>query len=325
MRPSLEFLERSSAQTGFQIAALEKVVRLGEMAGDIARHPLLGGILALKGGTALNLCFGRPRRLSVDLDFNYIGGAEREKMLEARPRLEAAVSDLSRRRGYLVQKSADSFAGRKLYLLYRSVLGQNDRIEIDLNFLFRVPIAGTEKKPLWQPGELDRPEVLVVGREELLIGKMLAFLERGAAKDAWDTAHLKESADDTLLNSIPFRARFIAMSAVLDHPLPSYVCSRLEDLITNRIVVERLGPMLAQGSVSPAKELVEKAWTVVSPFLNLDPHEEEYIKAIYEGELKTELLFSDAPEEAARFKGHPAILWKLANVRKNLSRQKGTP
>ena len=324
MRPSLEFLERCSAQTGFQIAALEKVVRLGEMAGDIARHPLLGGILALKGGTALNLCFGRPLRLSVDLDFNYIGGAEREKMLEARPRLEAAVADLARRRGYLVQKSADAFAGRKLYLLYRSVLSQNDRIEIDLNFLFRVPIAGTDKKPLWQPGELDRPEVLVVGREELIIGKLLAFLERGAAKDVWDTAHIKESADN-VLKSVLFRARFIAMSAVLDHPLPSYGRSRLEGLVTDRIAVERLGPMLALSSVPPAKELIEKAWAVVGPLLKLDPPEEEYIKAIYEDELKTELLFPGAPEEAARFNGHPAILWKLANVRKNLKRPTRTP
>jgi hypothetical protein len=44
---------------------LEKVVRLGEIAGDIARHPLLGEALTLKGGSALNLCYGPPRRLAV--------------------------------------------------------------------------------------------------------------------------------------------------------------------------------------------------------------------------------------------------------------------
>jgi predicted nucleotidyltransferase component of viral defense system len=52
---------------------MEKVVRLGGLAGDIARHPFLGHVLALKGGTALNLCYGPPKRLSVDLDYNYIG------------------------------------------------------------------------------------------------------------------------------------------------------------------------------------------------------------------------------------------------------------
>lgn len=66
MSVSLQFLERSAAQTGFLPAALEKVARLGELAADVGRHPFLRNVLALKGGTALNLAFGSPSRLSVD-------------------------------------------------------------------------------------------------------------------------------------------------------------------------------------------------------------------------------------------------------------------
>ena len=73
MNVSLEYLQRCAAQTGYRVEPLEKVVRLGGMAGDVARHPFLGSVLALKGGTAFNLCFGPPKRLSVDLDYNYIG------------------------------------------------------------------------------------------------------------------------------------------------------------------------------------------------------------------------------------------------------------
>ncbi len=162
MSPSLEYLERCAAETGYRVGALEKVVRLGELAADIARHPFLGAVLALKGGTALNLCFRPPARLSVDLDFNYIGQAGREKMLADRPRVETAVEQLARRWEYTVQRSADAFAGRKLYLGYGSVLGPNQRIEVDLNFLFRVPLAGTETREMWQPGELERPRLRVV-------------------------------------------------------------------------------------------------------------------------------------------------------------------
>ncbi len=97
MNVSLEYLERCSAQTGYPVSPLEKVVRLGGMAGDIVRHPFLGRVLALKGGTALNLCFGPPKRLSVDLDYNYIGDTDREKMLADRPRVEQAVTELVRR------------------------------------------------------------------------------------------------------------------------------------------------------------------------------------------------------------------------------------
>jgi len=79
MNVSLKYLERCSAQTGYPVPPLEKIVRLGKMAGDATRHPFLGSVLALKGGTALNLCSGPPKRLSVDLDFNYIGHRDREK------------------------------------------------------------------------------------------------------------------------------------------------------------------------------------------------------------------------------------------------------
>lgn len=63
MSVSLEYLELCSAQTGYAISPLEKVVRLGEIAADITRHPFLGKVLVLKGGTALNLCLVQPRRL----------------------------------------------------------------------------------------------------------------------------------------------------------------------------------------------------------------------------------------------------------------------
>ena len=62
MNPSLEYLEHCSAETGYQVAPLEKVIRLGELAADIARHPVLEAALALKGGTALNLCFVALRK-----------------------------------------------------------------------------------------------------------------------------------------------------------------------------------------------------------------------------------------------------------------------
>ena len=56
MSVSLEYLQGCAAQTGYALSPLEKVIRLGELAGEITRHPFLGRVLALKGGTALNLC-----------------------------------------------------------------------------------------------------------------------------------------------------------------------------------------------------------------------------------------------------------------------------
>ena len=102
MRPIEEELVRLAAQTGFRAEILEKVLRLAKFLADIGRHPLLSKALALKGGTALNLFLGAPRRLSVDLDFNYIAHLERDRMLQDRPRVEEAVALLGRAHGYAI-------------------------------------------------------------------------------------------------------------------------------------------------------------------------------------------------------------------------------
>jgi len=320
MNISLEYLERCAAETGFQIRPLEKVARLGETASHFARHPILGESLVLKGGTALNLCFGAPKRLSVDLDFNYIAHPGREKMMKDRPLIEAAIVELSGRLGYFVQLSADAFAGRKLYLSYRSVLQQNERIEVDINYLYRIPISGIETHELWQPGALDRPNIRIVGMAELVIGKLLAFLDRGAVRDIWDIANMGARISKLLKSGI-FRARFIALSAILDRPLPTYSLERLKMHVNKRSLDELLLPLLTGKSSISGKQIIEAAWEVIDPFLKLRPHEKEYFDSIEKGEMRPEYLFPNDPEEAKKFAAHPAILWKIANVRTHLKKK----
>jgi hypothetical protein len=68
------------------------------------------------------------------------------------------------------------------------------------------------------------------------------------------------------------------------------------------------------------KELVEQAWIVVEPFLKISPEESEYTAAIQRGELQLHILFKDDPEAGRILGEHPAIQWKLLNVRKHLIR-----
>lgn len=84
MKYSREYLERLAGNTGFRPDAVEKVLRLERLLNQVGRHPYLGGRLVLKGGTALNLFYGQAPRLSVDLDFNYVGALDREEMLKER-------------------------------------------------------------------------------------------------------------------------------------------------------------------------------------------------------------------------------------------------
>ena len=150
-------LRELASETGFRAETLERVIRLGEIAGDVARHPLLSRALVLKGGTAINLCFGEPRRLSVDLDFNYIGSLDKGAMEAERPDIERALQIIAQGRGYKTQQSAQEHGGRKLYLNYQGSAGTPGRIEVDVNYLYRLPLGEPKSLSLWQPRERGAP------------------------------------------------------------------------------------------------------------------------------------------------------------------------
>lgn len=148
MNFSAEHIEALTGDIGFRAESLEKVIRLGEMLTDIDKHPLLSRVLALKGGTALNLMFGPPARLSVDLDFNYVGYENRDGMLADRTDVEHAIEIIGEGQGYRLQRSSDAHAERKIYLSYRNIFNTQDRIEIDINYLFRTPLGEVTARSL---------------------------------------------------------------------------------------------------------------------------------------------------------------------------------
>lgn len=180
---------------------------------------------------------------------------------------------------------------------------------------------------MWQPGELDRPKVRVVGHEELLIGKLLALFDRGAARDVWDVANL--STETTGMVTAPaFRSRFIAFSVILDHPLPTYTKERLKRKLTDRAVSVQLAPMLSTPEIPRSVDLIDRAWAVVQELLDLAPNEKEYLSAIQQGELRPQLLFPNGSEDCRMIPEHPAIGWKVVNVQNHLakkSKRKGIP
>jgi predicted nucleotidyltransferase component of viral defense system len=318
MNLSAEHIEGLAASTGFRPETMEKVIRLGELAADIGRHPLLSRVLVLKGGTALNLMFGSPARLSVDLDFNYIGHEDRAHMQAERVEVERATVIIGKGQGYRVQQSRDAHAGRKIYLSYPSSVGTPDRIEVDLNFLFRVPLGEITTRPLWQPPGIENPKVRVVPLEELFTGKLRATLDRAMPRDLFDTIRLPGYAADDWDNP-RLRRTHVALAATLPHPLFKYGKDRF-DRVTDRAIREQLVPMLHRDERPVANELKEQAWLVLKPLVTLDDEEREYIERVHAGKLSPELLFPDDEELTIRLRRHPALLWKIENVRRHLSK-----
>ncbi len=124
MNLTLRDLRREAAAMGFPAETLEKVIRLVGLLNALRSHPFLRPRIALKGGTALNLFVFDVPRLSVDIDLNYIGTADRETMLTEKPKVEEAAEAVCRREGLTLKRSPSEHAGGKWRLSYAAAAGQ---------------------------------------------------------------------------------------------------------------------------------------------------------------------------------------------------------
>jgi hypothetical protein len=188
-------------------------------------------------------------------------------------------------------------------------------VQIDINYLHRLPLDAAATMALWQPGGLDQPSVHAVGLKELLVGKLLALLNRGSPRDAWDVANLPPAVCGTLRKP-QFRRFFLAMAATLDLPLPRYGEGRLSTSLTDRIVTQQLTPMLSGREHPAAGKLAAAAWEAVAPLIHLSADETAFFAAVDRGDLHRELLFPDDIAEAARLALHPALQWKIINAQR---------
>jgi len=168
---------------------LEKAIRLLNLLEGFRSHPFLKGRLALKGGTALNLFIFDVPRLSVDADLNNIRAADRETMMDERPKVEQAIEAVCAREGLQALRIPSDHAGGKWRLRYESALGEGGNLELDLNFMFRVPLWPVEPLDSRPLGTYRATEIPVLDIHELAAGKLAALLARSASRDLFD-AHL---------------------------------------------------------------------------------------------------------------------------------------
>lgn len=309
-----DWLDTVGAGAGFAEGPLEKVIRLGDVAALVSRHPLLSRVLALKGGTAINLFHGPPRRLSVDLDFNYVGAVDRQAMLNERPDVERAVEAVSRELSYRAQWSREEHAGRKIFLNYTAASGAADRIEVDLNFAHRLPLTPLRMAEMWQPADLRRPEVQLCGIPEIAAGKVCALLDRCKPRDLFDVARLPQLVGPSWRDR-SFKVLIVAFTGILDHPLHTYRRARLERVREADIAAE-LRPMLGGRVVVDREALLDQAWQAVGPIVTLDDAEREFVDRLQVGELRLDLLNCEDLDLRARLEVWPPLQWKATSARR---------
>ena len=314
MLNSKEQLMSQARAGGYKPEILEKVYRLLDVFQQIIAVPFLKERLVLKGGTALNLfCFEQLPRLSVDIDLNYIGALDREKMLEEKPMIVNAVEQIMSQNQFERHRAPMKHAGGKMIWFYPSLLGQRGSLEIDINFMYRQPLfpAGLKSPNFEAYKSLSGP---VLDIHELAAGKLSALFDRSASRD-WFDAHylLTQSPIDKNKLKLAF-VTYLAMTKIdLSKLVPEQIDFDLTDL-RNRLV-----PVMHQLSVSRnTRELKEWATARISELrqelssiLPLGEHELLFINKIRnEGIIAPELITNDL-EISQRIMNHPAINWAM--------------
>ncbi|MBI4489179.1 MAG: nucleotidyl transferase AbiEii/AbiGii toxin family protein [Deltaproteobacteria bacterium] len=307
-----------AAATGFRPDTLEKALRLLSLLTALRSHPFLKERLALKGGTALNLFVFDVPRLSVDIDLNYIGPSDRDAMLKERPLVEQAIGAVCKREGFTLRHVPDEHAGGKWYLRYKSALGHSENLELDLNFMFRVPLlppVTTDSRPI---GSYQTTQICLQDFHELAAGKLAALLSRRASRDLFDVHQLLTSA---LFNREALRTCFLIYGAMNRKDWRTVSANDVRFQVNE--LKKFLLPLLREvavngmGSVEAwANSLLSECREKLSIILPLEEHEREFLTRLLDyGEIKPSLLTEDE-ELAAKLETHPGLLWKALNVRK---------
>ena len=191
--PSAQTLQRIAAETRLPAATLEKVLRLLDVLQAIAEDRDLKTRVALKGGTALNVFHLRLDRLSVDIDLNYVGAVDRAAMEADRPLVDEALLRLLEAQGYQVRRQPPGHAGGKWVARYGSALGGGASIEVDLNYMARGPLFGVQTMTSTPLGGVSATGIAVLDLHEVVAGKLVALLDRRAARDLFDARRILET------------------------------------------------------------------------------------------------------------------------------------
>lgn len=310
---SKEYLQNLSRKTAFLPEGLQKQMTLLDLLREISRHPFLRAKFTLKGGTASNLFWFPLPRLSVDIDLNYIASADRQAMLIDRPVLEKELKNLIESRGISIQFApADEHAGAKWRLRAPSAFGGSFTLELDLNYLMRVPIGDT---CLRQPYPLDEDYAFsfaCVSFEELFAGKIKALLERSAARDLYDVAMLSQTS---VVYDVAAVRRATILIGVTSKKDWRTVSLRGIDAIDQKTIMDELTPVLRRNEAPSLDAMKLNTKSMLDQVFSYNEKEKEFLdRFLDDGEYKPELLFD--PSEAHLLRNHPAVLWKLQNLRK---------
>ena len=295
----------------FNTANLEKVVRLIDLLAEVYAHPFLQNRLVLKGGTAINIFLFDVPRLSVDIDFNYIGSRDKEAMIGERTTIREVFERIFKIAKYEPEFS-QNYGSDRYNLWYRNASGNRDRIKVETNFLLRIPLlkpVKSRKQRLFQLLQL--PTVKILAAEELFATKIVALLARHTARDLYDVDQLNRVSKADLEQ--PILRTCTIFYGIVNREDFRKMSEDAVDLITEREIKRALRPLLRRESTFDFGGSQERVRKFLAPLLKLNATQHRFVNEFFSGKYLPELLF-DPDVFSHGLSDHPMVQWKIGHI-----------
>jgi predicted nucleotidyltransferase component of viral defense system len=309
-------LAKKAQELGFNRDAYEKMSRLTEILRLMGSDSELGTLLALKGGTAINLTVFNLPRLSVDIDMDFSENLTREETKARRGRINELLSRYMAAEGYtLMDKSKQTHALDSFVYSYTNAAGNTDNIKVEINYSLRCHTLPTILASVNVSDAFAGFSVSTLSPVEVFAGKIVALLGRGAARDLYDLNNmvrfrLFNEPDLTLL-----RKCTVLYSAVAgDTKTKGFDFTKLDD-ITGRMIRTDLLPMIRHEErfdFAAARRCVS---TFLTELMTLTDRENAFLECFAKGHYEPDLLFDDE-DTLTRIANHPMAAWRIIRIRR---------
>lgn len=305
-------LDERAAELNFVANTLEKVLRLADILKFINSNIMTRTILALKGGTAINLTIFDLPRLSVDIDLDYAVNDSREEMMKRREMITEDIKKYLSTENYtLTPRSKSRHSLDSFVFAYRTLSGSSDNIKIEINYSLRAHIFDIEIRPIIARTIIPGFSVNSLSVREIFAGKINALLSRTAPRDLYDVYNIikagffqEKNERDMLRKAVVFY-RAISQKEIneelsLDH---------LERITHHQIKTDLL-PVIQNGEVVMLEKIQKTVRSFISELMILTNREREFIRLFTAKEYRPELLFND-DAILERVRHHPMAIWKI--------------
>lgn len=202
---------------------------------------------------------------------------------------------------------------------YQNTAGQMGNLEVDLNFMYRVPMWPVTVSDSFSVGSWQATEIPIVDIHELAAGKLAALMARRQSRDLFDCHAILQMKK---IDPVKLRLAFIIYGAMnrKDWRTVSVtdVDFNADELSRQLIPTLRVGVNQRQENPSEygSRLILEcrKALSVVLPFTE---NENEFLGRLLEyGVIDASLLTSEAILQE-KIHAQPLLQWKAINVRKH--------